>query len=186
MLGVTGPPGAGKSTFAAWLVREIGESAIVLPMDGFHLGNAELGARGLAGRKGAYDTYDVAGFVGKLKELRVRDEVLAPQYSRVKHEPEADAIRILPQHRIVIVEGNYLLVGEGAWAEVRPLLDEVWYLDAAPETAAERLIGRHMAVGRSREVAEGKVRDVDLPNGAIVARTRARADRVIATDAGPF
>ena len=169
VLCITGPPGAGKSTVADWLVSEIGERSIVLPMDGFHLGNAELDARGLRDRKGAPETYDVSRFLSVLRLLRTEDVVMAPAYSRVTHEPKADAICIKSSHRIVIVEGNYLLVDKLPWADVKAELDEVWYLDASPEVAAERLRKRHMSVGRSVEEAEGK----------IVRATRGRADRWI-------
>ena len=180
VLGITGPPGAGKSTFANWLVSELGEAAIVLPMDGFHFPNTELDERGLLNRKGAPDTYDVAGFLEVLRGLRSREVVLSPSYSRVTHEPERDAIRILPSHRFVVVEGNYLLVPNSPWGEVKAVLDEVWYLDISAEEAAERLVGRHMDVGRTFDVAAEKVRSVDLPNGEIVRATRDRADRWMA------
>jgi pantothenate kinase len=182
ILGVTGPPGAGKSTFAEWLVNILGGTAIVLPMDGFHLRNAELETQGLRQRKGAPDTYDVASFVALLRQLRSEGEVAAPAYSRITHEPELDAIRITPGHRIVIVEGNYLLVTELGWDEVKPALDEVWYLDVSAEEAARRLRDRHTSVGRSADEADMKVRTVDLPNGEIVARTRDRADRWISME----
>jgi len=180
VLGITGPPGAGKSTFAAWLVSELGECSIVLPMDGFHLGNAELDERGSRQRKGAPDTYDVAGFLCALRALHTCAEVRAPAYSRVTHEPEVDAIAIHPSHRVVIVEGNYLLVDSLPWCEVKAELNEVWYLDVLPEIAATRLRNRHMSVGRSLKEADGKVKTVDLPNGEIVRASRNLADRWIA------
>ena len=186
VVGITGPPGAGKSTFATWLVAKLGASSIVLPMDGFHLSNAQLDARGLRARKGAPDTYDVGGFQDVLRRLRTDAEVRAPAYSRVTHEPEADAICIAPSHRIVIVEGNYLLVDEPPWTDVKAELDAVWYLDISPEVAAERLRKRHMSVGRSLEEAEGKVNTVDLPNGEVVRATRSRADRWLEADSGTY
>ena len=177
VLGITGPPGAGKSTFASWLASELGPTGIVLPMDGFHFRNAELDARGLRDRKGAPDTYDVPGFLQILRAIRSGGPVTASAYSRITHEPEADAITILPSHGVIIVEGNYLLVKEPPWADVKAELDEVWYLDVSTETAAKRVRARHMSVGRSLAEAEMKVKAVDLPNGEIVRMTRDRADR---------
>ncbi|MHB8637087.1 MAG: nucleoside/nucleotide kinase family protein [Fimbriimonadaceae bacterium] len=181
VLGVTGPPGAGKSTFGAWLAAKLGAGAIVLPMDGFHFSNAYLDAQGSRARKGAPDTYDVAAFKRVLKMLRTGAVVSCPAYSRVTHEPQADAISIKPAHRFVIVEGNYLLVDTPPWNEVRHELDEIWYLDVTPELAAERLRRRHRSVGRTAAQAEIKVNSVDLPNGDIVRATRSRANRRLAT-----
>jgi pantothenate kinase len=182
VLGIAGPPGVGKSTFADGLAQRLGASAIVLPMDGFHLTNRELDARGLRNRKGAPDTYDVATFLRVLRALRNAGTVAAPAYSRVTHEPEPGAIEILSSHRLILVEGNYLLLDEAPWDDVRSELDEAWYLDASPETIAGRLRARHLAVGRTALEVEEKLRDVDLPNGELVKRSRSRADRRISVN----
>ncbi len=165
LLGITGVPGAGKSTYANRLAAELGPTAIVLPMDGFHYTNARLEDLGLRHRKGAPDTYDVPAFVLLLDKVRsARTTVLAPLYSRDTHEPEPDAIEITSAHRFVLVEGNYLLV----WPAVSERLDETWFLDVSADVAAARPEGRHISVGRSEAEAEEKVRLVDMPNGEIV------------------
>lgn len=180
ILGIAGVPGAGKSTFAHRLASAT-PGSIVLPMDGFHLSNARLGELGLSAHKGAPETYDAAAFVEALRQVRdVRDRSVGwPAYSRELHEPVADAIQVQPNHRIVIVEGNYLLVAEEPWRQARRLFDEVWYLQVGAERAAQRVRQRHLAVGRSPAEAELKLRTVDLPNGVIVRPTRARADRIL-------
>jgi pantothenate kinase len=178
LLGITGCPGAGKSTFAARLAADLGPSAIVLPMDGFHYTNSRLDDLSLRHRKGAPDTYDVPAFLELLQQVRTSTEtVFAPAYSRITHEPEAGAIAVTCAHRFILVEGNYLLVESEPWGDVAAQLDETWFLDVTQEVAAQRLVRRHVSVGRTREEGEAKVRSVDMPNGEIVLASRNRADR---------
>ncbi|WP_153338934.1 nucleoside/nucleotide kinase family protein [Nocardia aurantia] len=193
VLGVAGPPGAGKSTFAAMLRDEIDRQggapvAGVAPMDGFHFTNAELAARGLAERKGAPDTFDVAGYVNRLRAARDTPTGRAlrwPAYDRDLHEPVPDRI-VLDDLRIVLTEGNYLLHDRAGWADVRPCLDEVWYLDAPAELRTERLLDRHRRGGRDAESARDKVTRTDLPNAELVALTRDRADLILHADAARY
>lgn len=183
VVGLCGPPGAGKSR-AAWLLtrslRRAGIASGQVPMDGFHLSNRQLDAQGSRSRKGAPDTFDVAGFRETLRRVRVhRDEtVYAPDFSRQLDEPVAAVHAVTPGARVVIVEGNYLLFDSGGWQDVRPLLDLVIYLDVPDRTLTRRLVHRHSTHGRADAQAREWVRDVDLPNADAVARTRCRADLV--------
>ena len=131
VLGITGPPGAGKSTLAERLVTELAGDAAYLPMDGFHLAHRVLAELGRVDRKGAPDTFDAAGYVAVLRRLRDPREgyVYAPRFARDIEDSIAGAIPVGPSVPLVITEGNYLLLPDGPWAQVRPLLDEVWYLD---------------------------------------------------------
>ena len=131
LLGLTGVPGAGKSTLAARLAAHAGASAIAVPMDGFHLANAELARLGRRERKGAPDTFDAAGYVALLRRLRdpvVGEVVYAPAFHREIEEAIAGEIAVPADVPLVITEGNYLLLN-GPWAAVRPLLDEVWFVE---------------------------------------------------------
>ena len=181
LLGLVGPPGAGKSTLAAALQRAFADESQVVPMDGFHLANVELQRLGRAGRKGAPDTFDAAGYAALLQRLRTQraDEIVyAPEFRREIEEPVAGAIAVLPQTRLVIAEGNYLLLDDGPWAGVAALLDEVWYVDVDDSLRTERLTRRHEQFGRSPQDAEDWVRGTDEPNARLIAATRPRASWV--------
>jgi pantothenate kinase len=181
LLGITGAPGAGKSTVAGRLVEALAGSAVLVPMDGFHLAQHELERLGIAQRKGAVDTFDAGGFVALLRRLRDADEevVYAPAFRREIEEPVAGAIPVPREVPLVVTEGNYLLVAEGRFGEVRGLLDEVWYLELDEALRIERLIARHVAFGRDRAAAEAWARGTDQANAELIASTRPRADLVV-------
>lgn len=181
LLGLVGPPGAGKSTVAAALVEAMRGRAQLLPMDGFHLAQVELDRLGRAARKGAPDTFDSEGYVALLERVRrQRDEIVyAPEFRREIEEPIAGAIALLPQTRLVVTEGNYLLLEDGPWAKVRALLDEVWYIDVDDDLRRRRLVERHMRFGRSEQAAKDWVESTDEPNARLIAKGKARADVVI-------
>jgi pantothenate kinase len=182
ILGLTGAPGAGKSTLAAGLVEALGpEKAVLVPMDGFHLANAELIRLGRRDRKGAVDTFDAAGFVALLRRLRDPEEavVYAPYFAREIEEPIACAIPVPAEIPLVITEGNYLLADAGAWAGVRPELDEAWYLELPDEVRLDRLIRRHIEFGKEPAFADAWSRGTDQVNADLIATTRARADRIV-------
>jgi pantothenate kinase len=129
ILGITGAPGAGKSTVAEALVAALDGDAVLVPMDGFHLANAELERLGRRDRKGAVDTFDAVGYAALLRRLRDPEEecVYAPIFRREIEEPIAGAIPVPRRVPLVVTEGNYLLIDRGGWAPVRGLLDEVWF-----------------------------------------------------------
>jgi pantothenate kinase len=176
IIGITGPPGAGKSTIAAALVAELGERAVLVPMDGFHLPNATLRELGRRDRKGAPDTFDVAGYVALLRRLRTPAPVTAPEFDREADEPVAGAIIIPDTADTIVTEGNYLLLDSGGWEAVRPLLSEVRYVDLDDAVRLERLIARHEAFGMSREAATAWANGPDAANATVIAATRDRAD----------
>ncbi|EGE41044.1 nucleoside/nucleotide kinase family protein [Streptomyces sp. SID4928] len=182
VLGIAGPPGAGKSTLAERLAAELDGRAALVPMDGFHLAAAELDRLGRAERKGAPDTFDAAGYVALLRRLRAPDPlhtVYAPAFDRSLEEPVAGALPVPPAVPLVVTEGNYLLLDDGPWAPVRTLLDEVWFLEPDPEARVRRLVDRHVRHGRPRRRAEEWVARSDEANARLVERGRNRADLIV-------
>jgi pantothenate kinase len=130
VIGICGAPGAGKSTLAERLVTALGADAVLVGMDGYHLAQVELARLGRTERKGAPDTFDAAGYVDLLRRIREQtDEVVyAPEFRREIEEPIAGAVPVRPEHRYVVTEGNYLLLAETPWRDVRTLLTETWFL----------------------------------------------------------
>jgi len=176
ILGIAGPPGGGKSTVARQVVAELGERARLVPMDGFHLAQAELVRLGRRERMGAPDTFDAAGYAALLTRLRGPEAVVyAPEFRREIEEPIAGAVAVPPEVPLVVTEGNYLLL----WDEVRALLDEAWYVEMEEATRLEWLIARHVEFGKTPEEAEAWVMRSDQQNAEIVAGTRGRADLVV-------
>lgn len=205
ILGIAGPPGAGKSTLAAALVEALAGTAVLVPMDGFHLAGAELERLGRAARKGAPDTFDAAGYAALLRRLRdpgsvggtdgargtgggtgdpahgaaVGETVYAPAFDRALEEPIAGSVAVEAAIPLVVTEGNYLLHDQGPWAPVRGLLDEVWYLDIDPDVRVRRLVDRHVRFGKPRPYAERWVADSDEANARLVEAGRDRADLIL-------
>jgi pantothenate kinase len=181
LLGITGAPGAGKSTIAARVVEALGEAAALVPMDGFHLANAELERLGRRDRKGAIDTFDGVGYVALLRRLRfpAGETVYAPTFRREIEEPIAGAIPVAPEVPLVVTEGNYLLVPDEPWAAVRGLLDDAWYVAPDEETRIAWLIARHVEFGKPPDVARAWSLSTDQRNAELVAATRGRTDVVV-------
>lgn len=175
------------------------EIAVVLPMDGFHLTRAQLAAstdpspEEMFARRGAHWTFDGAAFVQTVRDVveagDAKEEdgeqsktVLAPSFDHGVGDPCPGAVAIKPQHRLVVVEGNYLLLPLEPWASLLPLFDQSWFLDVRVGEAMERVRARQLAVGVSAEVSQARVEGNDRPNGELVASTKARADVVVRGD----
>jgi pantothenate kinase len=181
VLGIAGCPGSGKSTLSAALTAGVA-SSVVVPMDGFHLLNDELVRLGRRDRKGAPDTFDIDGYVALLERVRRQvagTVVTAPRYDRAASASVPDSIVIEPDVTLVITEGNYLLLDGDPWGAVRPLLDEVWYVEVDDTVRVPRLIDRHIEFGKSRLAAVEWVMRSDEANAAVVAASRSRADVVV-------
>jgi pantothenate kinase len=180
ILGIVGPPGAGKSTLAEAVCRALGDDAILVPMDGYHLANEDLVRVGLRDRKGAPATFDAAAFIGLLRRLRDAREavVLAPAFDRLADAIVPDAIVVARKVPLIVTEGNYLLLEDEPWDAARDLLDEAWYL-RSDETRVERLIRRHIEYGKAPHHAKDWVRRSDEANARLVEQTESRADLVI-------
>ena len=190
VLGITGSPGAGKTTLAEALVEALtadlpdgrnADRVAHVPMDGYHLADAELARLGRLDRKGAPDTFDPHGYAALLERLhRCSDAVVyAPAFDRTLDQPIAGSTPVHPSTQLVITEGNYLLLDQGGWQHVQPYLDEAWYCDLDDEQRQDRLVERHTRFGKQPEQAVRWVADVDERNARLIRTTRGRADLVI-------
>ena len=185
LIGIVGKPGAGKSTLSAYLLQELKSSEVtVVPMDGYHLSNAVLQELGRADRKGAPDTFDVAGFASLLQRIRAEKsvDIYYPVFDRSIEESIAAQGVVTQETRVVIVEGNYLLHDTGGWEAIADLLDEIWFIDVDDEKRLERLIARHIAYGKSPEAAKSWSRGSDEVNARTIAAGSSRAHAVITLD----
>ena len=188
VLGITGAPGAGKSTYAAWLVarlRGLGHDVALVPMDGFHLAHDVLTASGEVVVKGAPHTFDAGGYAALLARLHADTEhvVWAPRFDRDLEDAIAGSIPVGPDVRLVVTEGNYLLF-DGPWADVRPLLDECWYVDVADGIRQQRLADRHRSHGRDDAEAWERTLGSDEANAQRIGATRGRADALVSPETG--
>ncbi|PRD43409.1 nucleoside/nucleotide kinase family protein [Phyllobacterium phragmitis] len=184
LVAIAGPPGAGKSTLSEHLRDALnkggdGPSAIV-PMDGFHLDNAILDQRGLRSRKGSPPTFDCAGFEVLLKRLRMAGEdVVIPAFDRTLDLSRAGAAVVAARHRILLVEGNYLLLDEAPWSRLQPLFDLTIFLDVPFMELEQRLIQRWLEHGHTPEEAGNRALSNDIPNAELVVSSSRPADYVI-------
>jgi pantothenate kinase len=188
MIGITGVPGAGKTTLAeklvAALAARLGADAVVhVPMDGYHLADVELERIGRRDAKGAPDTFDALGYVALLRRLaqNADDIVYAPGFDREIEQPIAGSIPVSRATRVIVTEGNYLLL-DGDWSSVRDVLDEVWFVRPAESVRRERLLARHVRFGKSPEFAAQWIEQTDEPNARLVQTTMDHADLVVEVD----
>jgi pantothenate kinase len=186
LLGIAGAPGAGKSTLADALVaavaaREGGGWVAHVPMDGFHLADAQLDRLGARDRKGAPDTFDADGYARLLGRVVAEADswVYAPGFDRTLEQPLAAALVVPPSARLVVTEGNYLLLPEAPWARARAELAEVWFVTGDDDVRRSRLVERHVTFGKTQEAAEAWVESSDDGNAALVAADADRADRFV-------
>lgn len=188
-LGITGAPGAGKSTLAERIVGELGpETAVLVSMDGFHLANEVLHSLGRHERKGAHDTFDAWGYVALMERLRAqpkhaangRDGIIyAPHFRRDLEEPIGSATPVDPQTPLVVTEGNYLLLESEPWPHARAAIDEVWFLAPTEQQRLSQLIERHQRFGRSPDEALERSLGSDQRNADMIAATAAGADLIV-------
>lgn len=187
-VGLAGGPGTGKSTLAAELVTMLNAvhpgSAALVPMDGFHMKHAKLEAMGQTDYKGAPHTFEGAEFVTFLHHLKAATApVSGPGYSRKIEDTVDNAFTVPAEVRIVIVEGNYLLLTEGPWAGIKPLLDYAVFIDVPRDLVKARLLKRHGEEGLfTEERNRAHIERNDLPNYDLVCQSQSRADVVISLD----
>lgn len=181
IIGISGVPGSGKSTLAEALVAALGDLAVWVPMDGYHLGDVELLRQGILDRKGAPETFDARGYARLLSTLATELDhtVYAPNFDRGLEQPVAGAIPVFPHHRIVVTEGNYLLLGEDGWSAVAGSMDTIWHVESDPTVRRDRLIARHERFGKDSVAAAAWVDEVDEVNARLIDTVKHRADVIL-------
>ncbi|GAA4718033.1 nucleoside/nucleotide kinase family protein [Pedococcus ginsenosidimutans] len=187
VLGIAGAPGAGKTTLVEALLAAVAadprlaDRVAHVPMDGYHLPNAELDRLGRRDRKGAPDTFDVGAYAATLATARAvpRVPLAAPSFDHAVGEPEPGSIEVGEGADLVVTEGNYLLLPEGGWPAVRAELDEVWFCDLDPSRRRTRLVERHVLAGREPDDAQAWVDGSDEANARLVVTGRDEADLVL-------
>lgn len=191
VLGIVGAPGAGKSTLAEALLTalraRLGVDTVAhIPMDGYHLADATLTHLGLLDRKGAPETFDGWGYAAMLERVgsvrRPGEIIYVPGFERDLEQPIAAALAVHPSSRLVVTEGNYLLLPDPAWEAAADACDEIWFVEVPEDVRRERLLNRHVEFGKSQEAAQAWVKEVDQPNADLVAATRGRATIVVTLD----
>lgn len=200
IVGLAGPPGSGKTTLASEVVQRLNKLwlqkassldsqvkplnvATALPMDGFHLYRSQLDAmedpEEAHARRGAPWTFNPELLLTCLKTLRNRGSVSAPSFDHGVGDPVEDGIFVSLEHKVVIVEGNYLFLEDGTWKEISALFDEKWFIDIDIDKAMQRVVERHILTGKPPDVAKWRIEYNDRPNAELIMKSKRKADLVI-------
>ena len=189
ILGIVGAPGSGKSTLAEQLLAELRQRhpagwVAHIPMDGYHLADDQLRRLGSLNRKGAPDTFDADGYAHLLGRTKSHpaEWIYVPGFERTLEQPLAAALVVPPTARLIVTEGNYLLLDQPGWRAAREQMDQVWFVSTEPSVRQERLVARHIQFGKEPTAARDWVHAVDEPNAVLIDEGASRADILIRND----
>lgn len=170
IVAIAGPPGSGKSTFAAALAKRIGPSCCTIPMDGFHLDNTTLIARGLLSVKGAPETFDREGFDQLIDGLKDGSAQHFPTFDRDLDSVLQDGGSVPAGVSLLLFEGNYLLFDEPGWADIAQKWDASIWLEVPEDVLTQRLVRRWLDQGMSEADATERAQMNDLANARRVKK----------------
>eukprot|EP01134_Creolimax_fragrantissima_P000458 CFRG0458T1 len=189
LIGIAGVPGSGKSTVAAvitdFLNKEVPQSAVVVPMDGFHYYRRELDLmkedqENIHERRGAPWTFDVCAFLHALQTIKRCGEASLPAFEHSVGDPIPDKIKVTKRTRYVLIEGNYLLLDADIWRDIKSLCHKLYFMDVNVDDALKRLAERHMKVwGFTKKQALHRIEVNDGINSKLIQQSRSRADAFI-------
>ncbi|CAB5113880.1 MAG: nucleoside/nucleotide kinase family protein [Actinobacteria bacterium] len=185
IIGLVGKPGAGKSTLSSYLIKKLPkDTTALIPMDGYHLSNAQLAWLGRRDRKGAPDTFDSYGYADLLQRIKENhnQDIYFPIFHREIEESIAAEGVIHPDTSLVLTEGNYLLLGDAGWNRVAPTLTECWFVDVDDDRRMARLVARHIKFGKSSEEAHAWAHGTDQHNADLIETTKMKADVIVHLD----
>ena len=185
IIGLVGKPGAGKSTLSSYLIKKLPkDTTALIPMDGYHLSNAQLAWLGRRDRKGAPDTFDSYGYADLLQRIKENhnQDIYFPIFHRGIEESIAAEGVIHPDTSLVLTEGNYLLLGDAGWNRVAPTLTECWFVDVDDDRRMARLVARHIKFGKSSEEAHAWAHGTDQHNADLIETTKMKADVIVHLD----
>lgn len=185
IIGLVGKPGAGKSTLSSYLLKKLPKDTTALvPMDGYHLSNAQLALLGRRDRKGAPDTFDSYGYADLLQRIKENhnQDIYFPIFHREIEESIAAEGVIHPDTSLVLTEGNYLFLGDAGWNRVAPSLTECWFVDVDDDRRMARLVARHIKFGKSAEEAHAWAHGTDQHNADLIETTKIKADVIVHLD----
>lgn len=185
IIGLVGKPGAGKSTLSSYLLKKLPKDTTALvPMDGYHLSNAQLALLGRRDRKGAPDTFDSYGYADLLQRIKENhnQDIYFPIFHREIEESIAAEGVIHRDTSLVLTEGNYLFLGDAGWNRVAPSLTECWFVDVDDDRRMARLVARHIKFGKSAEEAHAWAHGTDQYNADLIETTKVKADVIVHLD----
>lgn len=182
MVALAGPPAAGKSTLSERLCQSLNLEkpgiAAVVPMDGYHFDNAVLEPRGHLFIKGAPETFDADGLILDLKRIRQHDHTVAvPVFDRPLDLARAGGRLITVEHRVVIVEGNYLLLDQAPWTALHDLFDLTVFLEVPDNILERRLFQRWLNMGQDPDGALERTHHKDMLNARLIKSKSVPPDR---------
>ena len=181
-IALSGPPASGKSTISENLAKDLsakGYNSSILQMDGFHYDDLILKEKKLLSKKGAPETFDVMGLINFVSRLHKEDEVVIPIFDRSLELSRSSAVIISKNTKVIIVEGNYVLLNSYPWCELHKFFNTTVMINCEKKILEKRLIERWENFNLPKKEIDEKVYKNDLPNGVNVLKNSIGAEYIL-------